>query len=62
MRAKRYYVKKHLLILQKRKLRRYFLKVRKIMADKQYNAAAVKKDLEEFVSQYKNRDNKTATR
>lgn len=61
MRAKRYYVKKHLLILQKRKLRRYFLKVKKIIADKKYDAAAVKIDLDESCNQYKTRDNKAVS-
>ncbi|KAI8056375.1 hypothetical protein BDF21DRAFT_430662 [Thamnidium elegans] len=60
LRAKRYYVKNHLLILQKRKLRRYILKVKKILSDNNYDVDAVKKGLDKSCHIYKLRDNKDA--
>lgn len=60
LRAKRYYVKNHLLILQKRKLRRYVLKVKKIMSDNNYDIKAVKDVLDKSCKVYRLRDNKGA--
>jgi hypothetical protein len=55
MRAKRYYAKKHLLILQKRKLKRYYLRVKKTVADHHFHDATVKSKLEEGCNEYKDR-------
>ncbi|GAA5816976.1 hypothetical protein MFLAVUS_010511 [Mucor flavus] len=60
LRAKRYYVKNHLLILQKRKLRRYVLKVKKILSDNDYDIEAVKSGLDKSCNVYRLRDNKGA--
>jgi hypothetical protein len=41
LRAKRYYIKNHLLVLQKRKLKRYMDKVKKLAAESNYNPNAI---------------------
>ncbi|CEP18019.1 hypothetical protein [Parasitella parasitica] len=41
LRAKRYYVKNHLLVLEKRRLKRYVVKVKKIIEEYKYNPAPI---------------------
>ena len=48
LRAKRYYVKNHLMVLEKRKLKRYIVKVRKHIDENKYDSAAIMTKLKEL--------------
>ncbi|KAL9555619.1 hypothetical protein MBANPS3_002276 [Mucor bainieri] len=48
LRAKRYYVKNHLMVLEKRKLKRYIVKVRKYMDDYKCDASCIMAKLKDL--------------
>ncbi|KAL0145169.1 hypothetical protein V8B55DRAFT_1459181 [Mucor lusitanicus] len=48
LRAKRYYVKNHLMVLEKRKLKRYTVKVRKYIEDFKYDAPCIMAKLKDL--------------
>jgi hypothetical protein len=55
LRAKRYYIKNHMLVLRKRKLKRYMNKVKKIAADAAYNAGPIMSQLAKKCIEYTKR-------
>lgn len=55
LRAKRYYIKNHMLVLQKRKLKRYMDKVKKHAADSNYNPSTIMSKLGPKCQEYMKR-------
>lgn len=55
LRSKRYYVKNHMLVLQKRKLKRYMDKANKIASEANYNASTILNQLTSKCIEYTKR-------